>query len=464
MTATKKLNAYAIKWIALLIVAAILFFMPTNDVFTSEIKIFVALTVSCIGMFALQLFDSPLIPSLILMFGYTPISDLGTIMGGWSKDAPWIVMCVFVIVAVMNKTPLLRRVAYRIVLLTGGSYVGICVGFYLVGLVLSLMGDSPCIAIITVAFGVVTSLKLENKKAAAGIMLCSFHGIMEGGMFVFSPTVGTFLYGTASSASELVPATSSYFEWFRNGAIYVPYYILLLAITILIFRPKDGLGVNGKAYFREELEKLGPMSKDEIKIGVIVLVMFVYLLTNFWHGYSMLYGFVAAVVLLFVPGIQVGNKDDIKQVNFAFPIFIVACLAIGNVANALGVGQLLADLIVPVLDSSNVFLYLLAIAVFCFLLNFVMTPMAVFSSLLVPLTIVTMSLPNFHDVFPLLNAILIGVGNLLLPHATTNSLILYSFGVMPMKDFLKGFGIKAVLSFAWLFVAVLYWKAIGLLG
>lgn len=133
-------------------------------------------------------------------------------------------------------------------------------------------------------------------------------------------------------------------------------------------------------------------------------------------------------------------------------------------ANALGVGQLLADLIVPVLDSSNVFLYLLAIAVFCFLLNFVMTPMAVFSSLLVPLTIVTMSLPNFHDVFPLLNAILIGVGNLLLPHATTNSLILYSFGVMPMKDFLKGFGIKAVLSFAWLFVAVLYWKAIGLLG
>ena len=428
---TKKLNAYAIKWICLLVVAVVLFCLPTNVTFTQDIKIFVALTVCCIGMFALQLFDSPLIPSLILMFGYTSISDLGTIMGGWSKDAPWIVMCVFVIVAVMNKTPLLRRVAYRIVLLTGGSYVGICVGFYLVGLVLSLMGDNPCIAIITVAFGVVTSLKLENKKAAAGIMLCSFHGIMEGGMFVFSPTVGTFLYSTASSASELVPATSSYFEWFRNGAIYVPYYILLLVITILIFRPKDGLGVNGKAYFKEELEKLGPMSKDEIKIGVIVLVMFAYLLTNFWHGYSMLYGFVAAAVLLFVPGIQVGNKDDIKQVNFAFPIFIVACLAI---------------------------------AVFCFLLNFVMTPMAVFSSLLVPLTIVTMSLPNFHDVFPLLNAILIGVGNLLLPHATTNSLILYSFGVMPMKDFLKGFGVKAVLSFAWLFVAVLYWKAIGLLG
>ena len=136
----------------------------------------------------------------------------------------------------------------------------------------------------------------------------------------------------------------------------------------------------------------------------------------------------------------------------------------GNVANALGVGQLLADALVPHLNTSNLFLYLLAIAVICFLLNFVMTPMAVFSALLVPLTIVTMGLPNVHDVFPLLNAVMLGVGNLLLPHATTNSLILYGFDVMSMKDFVKSFGVKALLSFAWLFIAVLYWKAIGLLG
>lgn len=52
----------------------------------------------------------------------------------------------------------------------------------------------------------------------------------------------------------------------------------------------------------------------------------------------------------------------------------------------------------------------------------------------------------------------------LVPHATTNSLILYGFDVMSMKDFLKSFGVKALLGFAWLFIAVLYWKAIGLLG
>lgn len=155
-------------------------------------------------------------------------------------------------------------------------------------------------------------------------------------MFVFSPTVGSFLYGTASNASELVNPTSNYAEWLKNGAIYIPYYILLLVITILMFRPKEGLAVNGKSYFREEPAKLGPMSTQEKKIAIIVAAMFIFLLTNPLHKIKMIYGFVGAVVALFVPGIKAGDRTDLKNVNFAFPIFIVACLAIGNVANALG--------------------------------------------------------------------------------------------------------------------------------
>ena len=46
MTTSKKLNAYAIKWICLVIVAVVLFCLPTNATFTQDIKIFVALTVS----------------------------------------------------------------------------------------------------------------------------------------------------------------------------------------------------------------------------------------------------------------------------------------------------------------------------------------------------------------------------------------------------------------------------------
>lgn len=466
MTEGKKLNAQTIKWIGLIVVVAIIALLPTSAVFTGPIKAFLAITVAGVGMVALQLFDSPMIPALLLLFGYTfiPGVDMNVVTGGWAKDAPWIILCIFIVIGVMNKTPLLTRIAYRIVLLTGGSYTGICVGFYLAGLVLSLMGDGPCPALIAIACGVVVSLKLGNTKAGAGIMFCAFHGIMDAGMFVFSPSVGTMLYGIASSASDKVPPMSNYVEWLRNGAIYIPFYILLLIITILMFRPKDGLAVNGKEYFKQELEKLGPMSTMEKKIGIIVAAMFIFLLTNPIHGVKMIYGFVGAAVALFLPGIKAGDRTDLKNVNFAFPIFIVACLAIGNVANTLGVGQLLVEVLMPYLNSSNLFLYFFTIALVCFLLNFVMTPMAVFSSLLVPLTIATMSLPNVNDIFPLLNAFLVGVGNLLLPHATTNTLVLYGFDVMSMKDFVKSFGVKAVLTFAWMFIAVIYWKAIGLLA
>ena len=457
---TKKVNATLIKWASLAVVVLILALLPTDEAFTGVIKAFICITVAGIGMIALGLFDSPFIPSLLMMFGFLTFSNLNTIMNGWTKDAPWIIISIFAIIAVVNKTPLLKRVAYRIVLLTGGSYAGICVGFYLVGLALSLMGDGPCAAILAIAFGVVVSLDISNTKGAAGIMLCAFHGIMEAGLFVFSPSVGSFLYGTAASAAEIAGAPG-YAEWFKGGLIYIPYYIILLVVTILIFKPKEGFGADARDYFKGELDKLGKMSKDEIKIAVILVLMFAFLLTNYFHHIKMIYGFIGAACLLFVPGIEVGDKQDIKNINFSFPIFIVACLSVGTVATEIGVGQLLADVLVPILDGRNVFLYLFLIAFVCFLLNFVMTPMAVFSALLVPLTIITTALPSFANIYPMFAAILTGVGNLLLPHETSNSLVLYGFNVMSMKDFVKGFGIKTLLHFAWLFIAVLYWKAIG---
>jgi sodium-dependent dicarboxylate transporter 2/3/5 len=460
MANTKKINSATIKWLILIAIVVILALLPTNESFTGTIKAFICITIGGIGMIALGLFDSPLIPSLLMMFGYLTFMDLSVIMRGWAKDAPWIILSIFIIIAVVNKTPLLRRIAFHIMVLTGGSYVGVCVGFYIAGFLLSFLGDSPCSALIAISFGVVVSLNLKNKKAAAGIMLCAFHGIMEAGLFIFSPSVGSFLYGTAASASELV-TPGGYGEWFVGGLIFVPYYIIILIVTILMFKPKEGFGENPKEYFKGELQKLGKMSRDEIKLSIILVGMFVYLLTNTLHHQKMIFGFVFAACLLFFPGIKLGDKNDIKNVNFSFPIFIVACLAIGEVATELGVGELLADVLVPILNGGNPFIYLFLIALVCFLLNFVMTPMAVFSTLLVPLTMVTMAMPSFTNIFPLFAAILTGVGNLLLPHETTNSLVLFGFDAMSMKDFVKGFGVKAILGFAWLFIAVLYWQAIG---
>lgn len=99
-----------IKLAALAGVFLVIVLLPARGSFTTDIKLFIAITVFGIGLFALSVFSSPLIPSLILMFGYTAVSDLSTVMSGWSADSPWIILCVYVILQVAERTGLLNHI------------------------------------------------------------------------------------------------------------------------------------------------------------------------------------------------------------------------------------------------------------------------------------------------------------------------------------------------------------------
>ena len=461
MAQTKKLNSYWIKWIISAVLAIIILCLPTGDVFTGSIKAFAVITVFFICMVAFGLFKSNLIPAILLIFAYTFLSDLGTATSGWGKDAPWIVLSGFILVQVMSRTNLLKRIAYRIVLLTGGSYTGICIGFYLVGLVMSVLGNGVAVAIITIGYGVVQALNLSGTKGGAGLMIASCNGLNEAGLFVMNPGVATLLYGMAASAVPELNASMNYGTWFIYSAPYVLFYIGFLFITIKMFKPKEGF--NSKEYFRMELQKLGKMSADEKKTAIILAAMIIFLFTNSWHKVSLVYGFIGAVILLFIPGINVGTGEDIKNTNFAFPFFVVACLGIGSVATALGVGDALVGALTPMLSGVSPLVFLLMIYVIVFLMNFVMTPMAIFSALTVPLTLLAVSTGYFNNIFPLLGTMMAGAVNLIMPHASNTTLILYSFDALTMKDFVKNFGLKAILNFVWVIVMYGYWCLIGLM-
>ena len=290
-----------IKWIVLFALAAVIIFVPVNETFTASIKAYTIITVVCIGMIALSLFPSLLIPSLLLMFGYRFICDAGVIMSGWAVDSAWIVICVFVIINVLERAGLLKRLAFFCLEKTGGSYAGICVGLYAVGLVLIFLGDSAVLAILPIGYSIVRVLNLERTKAGAGIMLAAFCGLIDAGLFIMNPASVPWFYSMAHTGSELVSTSVSYGEWFINGAVFILHWLAMLAVCVFLYRPKDELTLNGKAFFRDELKKLGPMSVEEKKLCVVVVLLFVYLFTVKLHGLDMVYGFVAAVAVLYLP-------------------------------------------------------------------------------------------------------------------------------------------------------------------
>lgn len=452
-----------IKLASLAAVFLVIVLIPANEIFTWNIKLFIAITVFGIGLFALSVFSSPLIPSLILMFGYTAVSDLSTVMTGWSADSPWIILCVYVILQVAERTGLLNHIAYFILSKTGGTYAGICFGLYAIGFLLSFLGSSVVIAVLAIAAGLVKSLKLGYTKPGIGIMLCAFVSVIDATPFVFDPA-RLWFYNIACAGAGIAPPDVSYGMWFRNGAVFIIEYLAILAAVILICRPKNGR-IDGSEFIKEQVRQNGAVKPEEKKTAVILMLMFVYLFTNHFHGLPMIYGFVAAAIALFLPGLNIGTLEDIKRVNFVYPIFVVACLSIGNVSAQLGVGELIADAALRIgLESRGEFLFLIFVFLLCYSLNFFMTPLSIFAGVMPPLAAIAMSLPTIHDISVIVVTVHVATINIILPYETANNLVLYSFDTMSMKSYTKAFALRSVLSFAVFALALVYWYAVGLLG
>ena len=162
-----------------------------------------------------------------------------------------------------------------------------------------------------------------------------------------------------------------------------------------------------------------------------------------------------------MPGINVSTaKGSIKKVNYSMIFFMASCISIGTVATSLNIGKLIAGLSLPVFNSMETFSQLGFIYLLTFLL--VMTPLAIMSTLTVPLCEIAAGIGTDPRVF--VYTILHGIEALVFPYEYVAYLVVYSFGMMTMKEFIKMNVIRTVLCFLGLmFICIPYWMLIGLM-
>ena len=121
---------------------------------------------------------------------------------------------------------------------------------------------------------------------------------------------------------------------------------------------------------------LGPLTVKEKKAAFLLFLLIVYLMTDPLHKLSLDYGFILIPWLAFLPGFKISSGEAIHKMDFPMIFFIVACLSIGTVSGALGIGKLVADTAIPMLLPLGAAPVLLAIALIGTLLNFLLTPLA----------------------------------------------------------------------------------------
>ena len=172
--------------------------------------------------------------------------------------------------------------------------------------------------------------------------------------------------------------------------------------------------------------------------------------------------FVIIACLMYFPFINIATADDVKNANFSMVFFVAACMTIGNVATASGIGNLITSLVVPHLGDLGETGFFFLVLMLGFLGNFVMTPLAIIATLTAPITQIAVDLGINH--LPVWYTLSISTNLFVLPYEYVAYLFMFSFGLMELKDFVKVYSVKSCLLVLFtLFVALPYWRLIGLL-
>lgn len=455
---TKASRKSLISWIITLALPIIILIIPTNDTFTPQIRIFFAITLMGIAMFCFDEVDNAIAGILMmLLYIIANIAPSSTVFSAWTNDIPWYILATLLLVNILDDTTILKRIAYHCIIWTGGTYKGIIYGITITAMlsIIIVPGTWTSMAVAAITLSIIKSLELPVGKASGGILMAACFGFHTASGFIYSPSGIQMFLDMSKSVDGISPESlnTNFIDFFIQDfpLILLP-FILAFLITKLMKPEKP---INGKQYFQEQLRELGKMSANDKKVLVILLILLIYLLSNRWTGWNMLYGFLLAPIVCYLPGIRVATVDHFRKINFNVIFFIVACLSIGTVAATCGAGQFIVDIIVPLLSNTGTYGFLAIVFVFGVLVNFLLTPMAAMSSIAPLLSGVALSI----GVTPLATtyAFYLGLDQLILPYEIGTYLIFFSMGYVTLKDFAKLGGVKMLTATIFTFVVMIPW-------
>lgn len=456
---TEKTKNWLIWGVTLLCPLALLL-LPQQGAFTWKIQEYLAVTLLAILCFAFgkvnQTMVSVLLPVLYIVL---KIATPAQALAPYTQSTIWMLFGGFIMADILTDTGLLKRMALKCILLTGGSYKGLHWGIAFAGLVLSIIipGKVP-IFLAALTFGIIKAMDYTGKEASGLMITAAVAAIVPNTSFIYNPN---FFVMVTAGMKATGPLQLTWMGYFLNNTVCLVWYMFLVWLSIKMFASKAA--VNAKEYISQTYATLGAMTGNEKKGLLFVLLLLLLLLTPQYHGIAAPWCFVLIPCLMLSPGVEITNPNKImKNANYSFLFFVGGCMSIGTVAGAIGVGKIIQTLAMPVLAGKDA-LYVLVFAwALCVLLNFLMTPMAIYSALSLPLANIAVSLGinPLAMYFTMYQA----TDQILLAYEYALYMIFFGYNVIAARDFVKYFAVKMVLNLLFVIALLIpFWKFIGFL-
>lgn len=455
-----------IKWIINILLPAAVFLIPTSDQFTMQIKIFLALTLLNILMMAFDLIPI-IVPSLLLPLSYWifKVADPAVAYHAWGDQIAWIVVGGLFFAYMMNASGLSKRIAYKCMILARGNFIALMFIMIIPGLIIApfvpaALARTALFCAIMMSLCDALGYKADTPKAIIAFVVAYIVG-SNAGWTVMTGSNANIIATTYLQQNGISVDFFSYM--FYNLPPELLWIIGSVAIIILMNRDKNNKEdpAHLRSHVKEQYAALGKMSGKEKKMLVLMILTFALLLTTNYHSLNAGMIFTLIVVIGFLPGIDLLQSSDISKINFSMVFMVTACVAIGDVSMELNAGQILMDALMPYAPKS-----LLALALFVFIIAFVgnllMTPLALLAALSMPLITLSQNLGLNPE--GILYIFLYSTAALILPYEITAGVVMYGFGMVNMKNFLKNFTAISIWSLICVFIFMVPWfKITGLL-
>ncbi len=450
-----------LKWVLSLGLGIIIWFIPLG--ISNELQKFFAISVSFIVMVALDLMPTLLI-SMVLPCVYmlAGIADASTALQPWTNTLMYLVTAGMIFANVMTDCGLMKRLALWFLRKCGNSFNVLVYGLFFVCLFMACISFCQAwLLMLTLAIALCKAMGYGPKeKPTLVLCMAAFCGSLASTVYTYNPAYVPFL----DSAVKSIDPNATY-VWYQTYIYMAPYILiclLFLFILTKIYKTKNYNVEGGKEYFDGEYKKLGKVSTREKKAAVSLVFLLLFIVTSSFHGLATLYGFIAAVVYLFLPGIDVGRIESVTKINMGTIAFMVACCSIGTVGSALGFDTLVTNLLSSLLKDAGPFKVLYTIFGLGTVGKLVMTPLALLSCLATPIA----QLGQQLGINPLgaLNALHLSTDMYVMPYQNAWTMAFFAMGMIEFKDFIKVNVIRVVMLAVGLGILFIpWWIVLGVL-
>ena len=446
---------------------AVIMLMPTPDGLTAQGQRALAIMVLAVVLWSTERLHIAVtgLVSMVLLVLFQAVGDIGQALHGFSQPVCYFLLGILTLGLAVHKSGLAERMAISLIRLSGGSprklYFQMLVSFAV--LTFALPSASTRGAILVHVYEQVLDNWQVKKSArlykAIMIAMASLNrlgstALLAGGI---TPVVAAALVVEYGNLDDF-----SWTGWFMLMAL--PFYVMLMVGGLLVFILyssgfKETDGVQNPDLINN------PVSKQEIRIGIILVVTALLWFTDFAHGLPPAVPALIAMIVILMPKVGLLDWRDFEQ-NLGWTNFFVIATSL-SLANALvtsGAAGWFAELLVGGVTGlgESPFLVLLVMVVSAAIARLLMPNIAAYLALVIPIVMSTGGAMGLNPLICGLAVVIVGDSVVFYPAGGTASVFIYVRAEIRSPEVFRLGIIMTVVSIATLFcVALPYWKLLG---